>query len=190
LVRFTRHSDIRISYEYYSIYDGGGTVGSAGTDYYDVPVATTTGIGTGATFDVYRSSGTVNQIYVNRPGYGYTDGEFVTISADDIGGSGAGAVAIGITVSVDGGATPVGYGSTNAFFDKNFTPSVDSTRPWGVLKQDFDTSKRFGVTYRGFKTIVIIKCHYMLVVHSFLLIPPILLTKVDNIETVIEELIY
>jgi len=133
-------------------YDGGGTVGSAGTDYFDVPSSTTTGIGTGATFDVYRSSGSVNAIYVNRPGYGYTDGEQVTISADDIGGSGAGAVAIGITVAVDGGATPVGYGTTNAFFDKNFTPAVDSTNPWGVLKQDFDTSKRFGVTYRGFKT--------------------------------------
>ena len=133
-----------------TVYDGGGTVGSAGTAYYDVPVATTTGIGTGATFDVYRQSGVVNTIYVNRPGYGYTDGEYVTLSTDDIGGSGA--VAIGITVAVDGGATPVGYGSTNAFFDKNFTPSEDSTRPWGVLKQDFDTSKRFGVTYRGFKT--------------------------------------
>ena len=132
-------------------YDGGGTVGSAGTDYYDVPSSTTTGIGTGATFNVYRSSGSVNQIYVNRPGYGYTDGEQVTISADDIGGSGAGAVAIGITVAVDGGATPVGYGSTNQFFDKNFTPFSDSGRPWCVLKQDFDTSKRFGVTYRGFK---------------------------------------
>lgn len=135
-----------------SAYSGGGTVGSAGTDYYDVPVATTSGIGTGATFEVYRSGGTVNTIYVNRPGYGYTDGEYVTLSAEDIGGSGNGAVAIGITVAVDGGATPVGYGSTNQFFDKNFTPASDSTRPWGVLKQDFDTNKRFGVTYRGFKT--------------------------------------
>jgi hypothetical protein len=132
-----------------TVYDGGGNVGSAGTDYFDVPVATTSGIGTGATFDVYRQSGVVNQIFVNRPGYGYTDGEYVTLSADDIGGGSA--VAIGITVAVDGGATPVGYGSTNAFFDKNLTPSVDSTRPWGVLKQDFDTSKRYGVTYRGFK---------------------------------------
>ena len=130
-----------------SAYSGGGTVGSSGTTYYDVPVATTSGIGTGATFDVYRGSGTVNIIYVNRPGYGYTNGEYVTLSAADIGGSGNGAVAIGITVNID----PVGYGSTNQFFDKNLTPSVDTNRPWGVLKQDFDTSKRFGVTYRGFK---------------------------------------
>jgi len=130
-----------------SSYNGGGTVGSSGTDYYDVPVATTTGIGTGATFDVYRSNGVVDTIYVNRPGVGYTQGEFVTISAENIGGAANGAVAIGITVNIDS----VGYGSTNQFFDKNLTPSSDSSRPWAVLKQDFNTNKRFGVTYRGFK---------------------------------------
>lgn len=131
-----------------SSYSGGGTVGSSGTDYFDVPVATTSGIGTGATFDVYRNNGSINAIYVNRPGVGYTQGEYVTLSTEDIGGSSNGAVAIGITVNIDA----VGYGSTNQFFDKNFTPSIDSARPWGVLKQDFDTNKRFGVTYRGFKT--------------------------------------
>ena len=131
-----------------SAYSGGGTVGSSGTDYYDVPVATTTGIGTGASFDVYRSSGSIQSVYVNRPGYGYTTGEYVTLSAEDIGGSVNGATGIGITVNI--GA--VGYGSTNQFFDKNFTPS-DTNRPWGVLKQDFDTTKRFGVTYRGFKVV-------------------------------------
>jgi len=135
-----------------SAYNGGGTVGTAGTDYYDVPIATTTGIGTGATFDVFRNSGSINLVQLNRPGYGFTDGEYVTISADNIGGTGNGAVAIGITVSVDGGATPVGYGSTNQFFDKDYNPSSDSDRPWAILKQDFDTNKRFGVTYRGFKT--------------------------------------
>lgn len=134
-----------------SAYSGGGTVGSSGTDYYDVPVATTTGIGTGATFDVYRNNGSIIQIFVNRPGVGYTQGEYLTLSAADIGGADAGAVAIGITVNVDGGLSPVGYGGTGVFFDKNFSPTNDSTRPWGVLKQDFDTNKRFGVTYRGFK---------------------------------------
>jgi len=134
-----------------SAYSGGGTVGSAGTDYFDVPIATTSGIGTGATFDVYRSSGSIQKILVNRPGKGYVNNEYVTLNAADIGGSANGAVAIGITVLVDGGASPVGYGSTNQFFDKNLTPAVDSARPWAVLKQDFNTSKRFGVTYRGFK---------------------------------------
>ncbi len=135
-------------------YSGGGDVDDdASTDYYDVPVATTSGIGTGATFNVERTSGgLIEQVHPNRPGYGYTDGEYVTLSSEDIGGTANGAVAIGITVAVDGGATPVGYGSTNQFFDKNFSPSSDSDRPWGVLKQDFDTTKRFGVTYRGFKT--------------------------------------
>lgn len=134
-----------------SSYSGGGTVGTANTDFFDVPVATTSGIGTGATFDVYRNGGIIQQVIVNRPGSGYVQGEILTLSAADIGGSGNGAVAIGITVNVDGGASPVGYGSTNQFFDKNLAPSSDSTRPWAVLKQDFDTSKRFGVTYRGFK---------------------------------------
>lgn len=135
-------------------YGGGGDVDDdASTDYYDVPVATTSGIGTGATFNVERTSGgLIREVHPNRPGYGYTDGEFVTLSSEDIGGTANGAVAIGITVAVDGGATPVGYGSTNQFFDKNFSPSIDSDGPWGVLKQDFDTTKRFGVTYRGFKT--------------------------------------
>jgi hypothetical protein len=130
-----------------SAYSGGGTVGSSNTSYYDVPVNTTSGIGTGATFDVSRSNGGVSYIYVNRPGYGYTSGEYVTLSAANIGGGSA--VAIGITVNVDGGASPVGYGSTNQFFDKNLTPT--DSNPWGVLKQDFNISKRFGVTYRSFK---------------------------------------
>jgi len=129
---------------------GGGTVGSASTIYYDVPVVTTSGIGTGASFDVTRSSGNVTTVLVNRPGKDYAESEFLTISADDIGETANGAVAIGVTVLVDGGATPVGYGSTNQFFDKNLTPS-DTNRPWGVLKQDFDTTKKYGVTYRGFK---------------------------------------
>lgn len=129
-----------------SAHSGGGTVGSSGTIYYDLPVATTSGIGTGASFDVQRNGGSLYTVYVNRPGYGYTQGEYITLSADDIGGSANGAVAIGITVNIDA----VGYGSTNTFFDKNLTPT-DTNRPWGVLKQDFDTTKRFGVTYRGFK---------------------------------------
>jgi hypothetical protein len=132
-----------------SAYSGGGSIPGDSVNYYDVPSVTTTGIGTGASFNVFRlSSGPVTNITVNRPGYGYTDGEVVEISGDDIGGITNGALGIGITVNIDA----VGYGSTNQFFDKNFTPSQDSTRPWGVLKQDFDTNKRFGVTYRGFKT--------------------------------------
>ena len=132
-----------------SAYSGGGTVGSSGADYYDVFTATTTGIGTGASFYVDRQGGVINAIYVNRPGVGYTNGEYVTLSAADIGGSGNGAVAIGITVLVDGGASPVGYGSTNAFYDKDVT--AGGTYPWGVLRHTIQSNKKFGDTYRGFQ---------------------------------------
>ena len=58
---------------------GGGTVGSSSTVYFDVPVATTSGIGTGATFNVRRSSGNIADIKVNRVGYNYAENETVTI---------------------------------------------------------------------------------------------------------------
>lgn len=128
-------------------WSGGGDI-NASAYYEEVYQTTTTGIGTGASFYIYRESGgTINGIYVNRPGVGYTQGEYLTLSAEDIGGSSNGAVAIGITVFVDGGASPVGYGTTNAFFDKDVT--AGSTRPWGVLKLEVDPNKKFGTTYRA-----------------------------------------
>jgi len=128
-------------------WSGGGDI-NASAYYEEVYQTTTTGIGTGASFYIYRESGgTINAIYVNRPGVGYTQGEYLTLSAEDIGGSSNGAVAIGITVFVDGGASPVGYGTTNAFFDKNVT--AGSTYPWGVLKLEVDPNKKFGTTYRA-----------------------------------------
>jgi hypothetical protein len=131
-------------------YNGGGTiVGSSNTDYYDVFPATTSGIGTGASFSVNRTSGNVVAVYVNRPGYGYTDGEYITLSAEDIGGSVNGAVAIGLTVSVEGGATPVGYGSTNAFYDKQVPAGANY--PWGTLRHTIQEGKKFGDTYRVFQ---------------------------------------
>jgi hypothetical protein len=132
-----------------SAYSGGGIVGTSNTDYYDVFPATTTGIGTGASFAVYRNNGPVNAIYVNRPGYGYTDGEYVTLSAEDIGGSANGATGIGITVQVAGGVSPVGYGSTNTFYDKDVT--AGSLYPWGVVRHTIQSNKNFGNTYRGFQ---------------------------------------
>jgi len=128
-------------------YSGGGTVGTSATDYYDVFTATTTGIGTGASFRVDRSSGTVAAIYINRPGVGYTNSEYVTLSPVDIGGSGNGAVSIGITVLV----SPVGYGSTNIFYDKDVTSG--SLYPWGVLRHTIQPNKKFGDTYRGFQVV-------------------------------------
>ena len=130
-----------------SDYSGGGTV-SGSYEYGDVFPVTTSGIGTGASFHVTRDS-TITTIYVNRPGVGYTNGEYVTLSANDIGGSGNGAVAIGITVCVDGGASPVGYGTTTTFYDKDVT--AGSSNPWGVLRHQIQSNKKFGSTYRAFQ---------------------------------------
>jgi hypothetical protein len=134
-----------------SAYSGGGTVGSSATDYYDVFPTSTTGIGTGASFAVYRSGGEISQIFVNRPGVGYTDGEYVTLSAEDIGGSANGATGIGITVQVAGGGSPVGYGSTNTYYDKDVTAGV--SYPWGVVRHTIQPNKKFGDTYRGFQSL-------------------------------------
>ena len=128
-----------------SAYNGGGTVGSSGTDFHEVFAATTSGIGTGASFYVQRSSGSILYVQVNRPGVGYTNGEYVTLSADDIGGSANGATGIGLTVLVAGGASPVGYVSTTTFFDSE----ISGTYPWGMVRHQIDPNKKFGTTYRG-----------------------------------------
>jgi len=91
-------------------YSGGGTVGTSSTDFYDVLPASTTGIGTGASFRVDRNSGSIYRIYVNRPGAGYTAGDTVTLSADDIGGSANGATDITLQVAIAGTVSnAVGY---------------------------------------------------------------------------------
>lgn len=132
-----------------SAYVGGGTVGTSATDYYDVFPVTTTGIGTGASFRVDRNGGSVTAVYVNRPGVGYTNGEYVTLSAADIGGGANGATGIGLTVLVAGGASPVGYGSTTQFYDKDVTGGA--LYPWGVLRHTIQSNKKFGDTYRAFQ---------------------------------------
>lgn len=126
-------------------YSGGGTVGSTADDYYEVFPVSTTGIGTGASFSVFRTSGQIVQVYVNRPGYGYTDGEYLTLSAEDIGGSANGAIGMGITVRV----SPIGYGSSTTFYDSD----ISGTYPWGVLRHQIQPNKKFGDTYRGFKAL-------------------------------------
>lgn len=128
-----------------SAYNGGGTVGSSNIDFHEVFAATTSGIGTGASFYVQRGGGSVISIHVNRPGVGYTNGEFLTLSAADIGGSANGATGIGLTVLVAGGASPVGYGSTTTFFDSQ----ISGTYPWGMVRHQIDPNKKFGTTYRG-----------------------------------------
>ena len=81
-----------------SFYGGGDT--NASDTYHDVYQKSTSGIGTGASFWVYRDTVGVRSIRVNRPGVGYTS-ELVTISADDIGGLGNGAADVSFKVCVD-----------------------------------------------------------------------------------------
>lgn len=91
-------------------FNGGGTVAGSNADYYDVFQSSTTGIGTGASFFVDRNSGPVSQVIVNRPGYGYTGGEIITISSEDIGGVANGAANLTLKVVIDGTVTGgVGY---------------------------------------------------------------------------------
>jgi hypothetical protein len=78
----------------------GGTVGTVTDTYRDIEPTATSGAGTGATFNVTRTSGKVNFIRVNRPGSGYVDGDTVTISGDSIGGAANGATQITFPIFV------------------------------------------------------------------------------------------
>lgn len=77
---------------------GGTTTNS--DDFHDVPTTSVSGIGTGLTLDVFRTNGVIDNIYVNRPGYGYTGGEIVTVSAANIGGAANGAANFQVKVSI------------------------------------------------------------------------------------------
>ena len=61
--------------------------GCAHTNYYSVDQAATNGSGKGASFYVDRSSGLVNNVYVNKPGSGYATGNTITLPAEKIGRS-------------------------------------------------------------------------------------------------------
>ena len=111
--------------------------------WYDVEAETTSGIGTGASFDIYRSGGVVNSIMVNRPGYGYTDGEYLVLPSSGIGAT----VGLGITVSVAGRSSATGYGSTTTFYVKNV--GVGSEYPFGVLRHEIESNKKYGTICRA-----------------------------------------
>lgn len=139
-----------------SAVSGGGTITGSNynyennsTFYYnDIPQSSTSGIGTGATFDIRRSNGILYDIRVNRPGYGYTTGEVVQISSETIGTAAKGAAGIAVTVY----ASAVGYGTTNAFFAKDLGGGINGT-PWGVLKLQQQAGKKYGNTYYGFQVV-------------------------------------
>tara|TARA_Y200000002_G_scaffold381058_1_gene394044 strand:- start:239 stop:1702 length:1464 start_codon:yes stop_codon:yes gene_type:complete len=125
-------------------YSGQSVVGTSSTDFYDArPKSGGTSIGVGDTcsFSVFRSSGSVNEVYVNRGGHGYADGDNLVIDGDDIGGGND------MTVVVQ--ADETSYGSASTFYDKDVT--VGSSAPWGVLRMEVDNTKVYGDSYWGFQ---------------------------------------
>ena len=133
-----------------STFTGGGKVAISQDKYYqDVEPISTTGIGTGASFFISRESDNqhIKGIAVNRPGYGYTGGEVVTISAEDIGGSVNGASNMELTLVVDatigGGSgyalTFTGAGSTSIEsrgYDRNGYQSIGTSRTYVYTEGD------------------------------------------------------
>ena len=125
-------------------YSGQTQVGSSNTTFYDArPKSGGTSIGVGDTcsFSVYRSNGNVYQVFVNRGGHGYSDGDNLVIDGDAIGGGGD------MTVVVQ--ADETNYGTTSTFYDKDVTNG--SSNPWGVLRMEMDNTKVYGDTYWGFQ---------------------------------------
>jgi len=129
----------------FTTYSGGGTVGSSSSDYYCVHQSSTDGSGTGANFEVDRSSGNVNNVYVNDGGIGHADNDIITLKAADIGGG----ADLLCTVKVAGGGSPTSYGSTTTFFNKNV--GVGSIHPYGIQKHVIGAGKTYGTTYRGYQ---------------------------------------
>jgi hypothetical protein len=125
---------------------GGGTVTGSNSTYENVVQISSSGIGTGASFNVYRSNGNIYSVRVNSPGYGYTTGEVVTVSSESIGGSSNGATNLTLTIITDGGT--ISYGSSTAFYDSDLSGSF----PWGVGRFVIDPTKKYGKTYHAFQT--------------------------------------
>lgn len=129
-----------------SVYSGGGTVGTADTNYHDVyprSSSRTVGIGSTVSFYIDRNNGPIDEVYVNRPGEGYQTGDTFVISAEDIGGSAHGASDLTIT----GIVTSSTYGSSSTFFDKD----LSGNNPYGVCKKVDNVNKVYGTTYKIFQ---------------------------------------
>lgn len=124
---------------------GGGTVTGQSNQYYYTKATSVSGVGTDATFMVYRYNGSINTVNVVNPGYGYTNGERLTISAEDIGGSSNGATGIAITAFAE---TATSYGSSTSYYDYDYSGSF----PWGVARYVVNPTKKYGKTYFGFQT--------------------------------------
>ena len=115
--------------------------------YYDGEQYTSSGVGTDASFYMTRSGGWPNYVYINRAGYGYTNGEFLQFLPGEV-THGSGTLGWGCTVYVD---NSVSYGtSTATFYDKHLESG--STYNYGVLRHKIQDNKKYGVTNRVFRT--------------------------------------
>ena len=112
--------------------------------YYSAEQTSTTGVGTGASFYLRRYYGNPHAIYVNKPGIGYTDGEYLSFVPGEMSIKESG-IGWGCTVYVDS----VSYGTThNGFYAKNI--HANNSYPYGVLRHKIQDNKKYGVTYRAF----------------------------------------
>jgi len=111
----------------------GGTT-TNNDDFQDVPTTSVSEIGTGLTLDVFRTNGLIDNIYVNRPGYGYTAGEIVTVSAADIGGAANGAADFQVKVSIAATVTNrASYASTIVSREGSFNWIINGQDRNGVV---------------------------------------------------------
>ena len=124
-------------------YSGQSVVGTSGTNFYDVRPKSGRSVGVGDTcsFHVDRQNGSVQYVYVNRGGHGYSDNDNLVLDGADIGG--------GNDMTVVALVDETNYGSTSTFYDKDVTPG--SSNPWGVLRMEVDNTKVYGDTYWGFQ---------------------------------------
>ena len=126
-----------------SAYSGQSNVGSSTTNFYDVRPKSGRSVGAGDTCSFYvdRNYGPVGNVYVNRGGHGYSDGDNLVLDGADIGGGND----MTVTILCD----ETNYGSTSTFYDKDVTHG--SSAPWGVLRTEVDNTKVYGDSYWGFQ---------------------------------------
>lgn len=113
--------------------------------FYEAEQYTSSGVGTNASFYMRRVSGNPYTVYVNRPGYGYTNGEYLSFLPGEASHE-SGSLGWGCTVYTN---NTLSFGSTTAgFYDKDFESG--SSRNFGVLRHKIQDNKKYGVTYRAY----------------------------------------
>ena len=86
-----------------STFTSGIVANGSGEEYFwDCRQSSTSGVGTDASFYIWKTSGNINNIQVNSCGYGYTGGEVVTVPAAAFNGSADLDVTVAIAATVTG----------------------------------------------------------------------------------------